>query len=388
MRLRLECRAAACNCFTVRFQLPPSHRVAVGSSELKRLGFCILLLICTDIGGQCLLACQCGHPGQAEEYARSAAVFRGTVIGISQIPHLLLGARFHLADLFCTTNPAEAVPIGYLLHGIRVELEVEGIWKGEHKKRATVRTGAGGGDCGYPFELGKQYLVYASSYQDQPGRFYSSTCSRTGTIESSRSDLESLGPPKYVPTLTSGSVSSGYQLQKFKLERRLSEWISGYLWNSDTVRRQLAVLGLLTISFFAIRHARRIARHRQSDFPRNLIGWNWLIFGSIICIRAILELGALLDGPPSSPWNERLNPHCGYLLFGLVSCGAGWSLLKKRLYARWFLALVAVPVLSFCLYFAIVLSQLDEISNFQRLTVVFLFLMAGFSFLRLPSLNS
>jgi hypothetical protein len=142
------------------------------------------------------------------------------------------------------------------------------------------------------------------------------------------------------------------------------------------------------MSFFAIRHARRIARHSQSHFPRNLIGWNWLIFGSIICIRAILELGALLDGPPSAPWNERLNPHCGYLLFGLVSCAAGWALLKKRFYARWFLAFVAVPVLSFCLYFAIVLSQLDEISNFQRLTVVFLFLMAGFSFLRLPSLNS
>ena len=206
--------------------------------------------------------------GQAEEYARSAVVFRGTVIGISHIPHLLLGARSHLADLFCTTNPATAVSIGYLLHGIRVELKVEGIWKGELKERATIRTGLGMAICGYGrFELGKQYLVYASSHLEQPGRFYSSKCSRTGTIESSRSDLESLGPPKYIPTLTSGSVPSGYQLQKFKLERRLSEWIGGYLWDSDTVRRQLAVLGLATMSFFAIRHARRIARHSQSDLP-------------------------------------------------------------------------------------------------------------------------
>ena len=347
---------------------------------------CILLLISADIGSACLLACQCGNSGgQAEEYARSATVFRGTVIGISQIPHLLLGVRSHLADLFCTTNP---VAIDYVLHGIRVELEVEGVWKGELKERATIRTGTWDGDCGYPFELGKQYLVYASSHLDQPGQFYSSTCTRTGTIESSKSDLESLGPPKYMPTLASASVPTEYQLQKFKLERRLSEWIWGYLWNSDTVRRRLAVLGLLTTLFFTIRHARRIARHSQSDFPRNLIGWNWLIFGSIICIRAILELGVLLDGPPSTSWSERLNPHCSYLLFGFASCAAGWALLKKRFYARWFLAFVAAPVLSFCFYFAIVLSQLDEISNFQRLTVVFLFLMAGFSFLRLPSLNS
>lgn len=139
----------------------PSHRVAVPSPELKRLGFCLLLLICADIGGACLLACQCGHSGQAEEYARSAAVFRGTVLGISRIPHLLLGTRSHLADLFCTTNPASAVRIDYLPPGIRVELEVDGIWKGELKEQATIRTGAWADGC-FSIPDGRFFILAAT----------------------------------------------------------------------------------------------------------------------------------------------------------------------------------------------------------------------------------
>lgn len=40
----------------------------------------------------------------------------------------------------------------------------------------TVHTGQGGGDCGYPFVTGSQYLVYASVLQ---GRLTTSICTST-----------------------------------------------------------------------------------------------------------------------------------------------------------------------------------------------------------------
>lgn len=44
----------------------------------------------------------------------------------------------------------------------------------------TLHTGDGGGDCGYPFVIGRQYLVYASNFKD---RLTTGICSQTAPVE-------------------------------------------------------------------------------------------------------------------------------------------------------------------------------------------------------------
>jgi hypothetical protein len=49
-----------------------------------------------------------------------------------------------------------------------------------------IRTGRGGGDCGFGFDRGREYLVYAGM---RLGRLTTSICSRTAAIGAARSDL-------------------------------------------------------------------------------------------------------------------------------------------------------------------------------------------------------
>ena len=56
----------------------------------------------------------------------------------------------------------------------------------------TVGTGAGGGDCGYAFETGETYLVYASG---DVADLRTGICTRTRRVADAASDLSALGPP-------------------------------------------------------------------------------------------------------------------------------------------------------------------------------------------------
>jgi hypothetical protein len=52
-----------------------------------------------------------------------------------------------------------------------------------------LRTGLGGGDCGYPFKLGSKFLVDAT---ERNGTLYTGICSLTAPIEQSGVEIESL----------------------------------------------------------------------------------------------------------------------------------------------------------------------------------------------------
>ena len=65
-------------------------------------------------------------------------------------------------------------------------------WKGSFGGRVEIYTSYGGGDCGYPFVVGNEYLVYA--YRAPSGRLVTSICGRTRPIAEAREDLSALGP--------------------------------------------------------------------------------------------------------------------------------------------------------------------------------------------------
>ena len=62
--------------------------------------------------------------------------------------------------------------------------------------KIVVQTESSGEACGYPFENGKSYLVYANR-ESKGGPFIVKFGSRTALLEDAIEDLVRLGSPKY-----------------------------------------------------------------------------------------------------------------------------------------------------------------------------------------------
>ena len=114
-------------------------------------------------------ACSCMPPGEIQdEIDGSSAIFFGKVI-------------------------EEKLPKGFMRNSADSSyytFEVQGIWKGPPYKTLTISTAASTASCGYPFEVGKEYLVFASGTYDDLSAYL---CSRTGLISDSGKDLVLLG---------------------------------------------------------------------------------------------------------------------------------------------------------------------------------------------------
>lgn len=123
---------------------------------------------------QPVYACSCIIPGTPqEELEKSDAVFSGTVMKMEET-----------------------------ISGYDVTLQVQEAWKGVEDNLIKVHTGMGGGDCGFSFREGEDYLVYASLVN---GELQVYICSLTGTLEGA--DTESLG----VSTVFPGTIEEGAQ---------------------------------------------------------------------------------------------------------------------------------------------------------------------------------
>lgn len=76
---------------------------------------------------------------------------------------------------------------------VTVRLRVFHSWKGDVAEEVEVETSIGGGTCGYGFEVGESYLVYAR--QGKSGRITVNSCSRTVELRHAIDDVAALGPP-------------------------------------------------------------------------------------------------------------------------------------------------------------------------------------------------
>lgn len=102
-----------------------------------------------------------------EEKKRSTAVFSGTVISISLSQGAILA----------------------------VKLKVERTWKYVHEHEIIVFTPASDSHCGFNFEVGQSYLVYASA--SPQGELWTNHCTRTGRLSIDvNDDLKVLGKGK------------------------------------------------------------------------------------------------------------------------------------------------------------------------------------------------
>ena len=117
-------------------------------------------------------ACSCARPTSARRAAElSAAVFTGRVVEIRTVP-----GRF---------GP-----------DLRVTFAVARAWKGSTATRAVVLTAASTSACGYPFVVGRTYLVFAA--HEANGQLETGHCSRTAMLSHALKDATELGPGRVI----------------------------------------------------------------------------------------------------------------------------------------------------------------------------------------------
>ena len=137
---------------------------------------------------ECAYACSCAIlPGTQKERAEQAlsdseAVFSGEVSAIEK------------QEAATSRHPGTAT----------VTLRVSEVWKGQEQRTLEVSMPSQGSACGYPFEEGREYLVYASGGMD----LGVSLCSETKPLSKAEADLTVLGngeKPKSGDALTDTS---------------------------------------------------------------------------------------------------------------------------------------------------------------------------------------
>jgi hypothetical protein len=75
---------------------------------------------------------------------------------------------------------------------VRCRFEVEEVWKGISDVQISVYTARSVASCGYPFEVGKRYLVYASEHN---WNLRTGLGTRTQPLADAGFDIGQLGPP-------------------------------------------------------------------------------------------------------------------------------------------------------------------------------------------------
>lgn len=113
-------------------------------------------------------ACSCSGPRPPDEmFEKSTAVFAGTVVSIE------------------TGDYSRTVHFG-----------VERAWKGVSARTLALTTAGSGASCGYDFDKGKEYVVYAHGSEESS--LEASMCSRTQLLADAYDDLAYLGEG-YIP---------------------------------------------------------------------------------------------------------------------------------------------------------------------------------------------
>ena len=74
------------------------------------------------------------------------------------------------------------------------------------QKEIEILTGRGGGDCGYSFQSGVDYIIYA--YKNSEGRLETGICSRTRPLTQAAEDLAYLRAVPQVPPTADVRVSA------------------------------------------------------------------------------------------------------------------------------------------------------------------------------------
>jgi hypothetical protein len=156
----------------------------------------MLICVCWSLSrlivlpGPRLWGCSCaGGSTPCSAAGSAAAAFTGAVVSIADSPASVITpeagptqARRPAARV--AGNPA---PLPRPLRTIRIRIGevLAGVEPG--REEIEILTGYGGGDCGYPFQTGAEYVLYA--YKNSDGRLETGICSRTRPLAEAGDDV-------------------------------------------------------------------------------------------------------------------------------------------------------------------------------------------------------
>ena len=72
-----------------------------------------------------------------------------------------------------------------------IKFRADKSWKGDVSKRISISTGADSALCGFNFEVGKSYLIYAQGTDAKD--LQTTICTRTAALANAKADLKALG---------------------------------------------------------------------------------------------------------------------------------------------------------------------------------------------------
>jgi len=137
---------------------------------------CVFLLALFFVSPVSVKACSCMMSGPpCQSFWNTDAVFSGQVTEIKDTPVKLASKNDDKSD--------------FMFRKRTVRLAVSESFRGIEERWVELETGMGGGDCGFTFETGQSYLVYAYRNQET-GKLGTGICTRTQLLSKATDDLE------------------------------------------------------------------------------------------------------------------------------------------------------------------------------------------------------
>ena len=161
------------------------HTRMLRSDRSRSIVLLAVALVFSAAAAAPVRACSCAEPPDvATCVANARAVFLGTVTSIETV----------------TEGPFVT---------IEAVFSVEKTWKGVAGPEARVVTSESSASCGYGFEFGVSYVVYANVWPNTDGPLRTSLCSRTHATYEGDPEIPLLGTPS-LPT-SWGALKAGYR---------------------------------------------------------------------------------------------------------------------------------------------------------------------------------
>jgi len=164
--------------------------------------------------------CKCAAPPPGVESAHQLAewhakgvdaIFEGRVVGAV------------LKSAWVKASVGDSVPANLDddVPTMLVTFEVMHSYRGVQEPLVDVETGLGGGDCGFGFEIGGQYVVYAD--RTESGQLETGICSATAPIEQSAANLAYLRDESVIAEKPTNQWKAGDSRLCVRIVQRSSE---------------------------------------------------------------------------------------------------------------------------------------------------------------------
>jgi len=158
---------------------------------MKRIWFLVLLLPLSLAFASDASACSCGgKPSIAASKRSYHRIFAGEVVNIERKTSTIIVLGKFVLGKVSELFGGQGYDSTGRDYGLQVTFRTSRTFQGPALPEVVVNTGFGGGDCGYRFEVGGSYLVYAREVKN--GSPDVGICSRTGTLEERHDDIVEL----------------------------------------------------------------------------------------------------------------------------------------------------------------------------------------------------